>query len=420
MTPLPLSSQTLAWLNHAADAGQRDAQVLLHLIARADAQDQWFAKFTDSYSRTIAALCRRLEALERGANDLTAAPDPVEPEIEVCETCDGEGTIDERLGGISTSNPAATCPDCDGVGEPRRFHRHPPAGPVPAPEADPSHIDQLAAIIRRVDGNNSMGAAALAEAILERYPLAFLVDPPATQPALEPPSPSGYAYRYRSPFGGTCIRFNGGEEVNGGRPIEPVPYWFAPPSAPATPPAPKLGEVGELVEMLTQEAAILEAHCNKIANGECRTLACLQRGGYIRGTESPDSSVATCPELEKAVAKRRAATLLQQEEAELAALQVAPGPTFQDAIHLAEGCHDYSGGHSGAEGEAWHGAISTIVDVLKRAAVGAWDSQTRAVYGVGAEAQAGELAVPEPVSECPHCGYEGEMVPAPLAGEVEA
>jgi hypothetical protein len=271
-----------------------------------------------------------------------------------------------------------------------------------------------------VDGNNSMGAAALAEAILERYPLAFLVDPPATQPALEPPSPSGYAYRYRSPFGGTCIRFNGGEEVNGGRPIEPVPYWFAPPSAPATPPAPKLGEVGELVEMLTQEAAILEAHCNKIANGECRTLACLQRGGYIRGTESPDSSVATCPELEKAVAKRRAATLLQQEEAELAALQVAPGPTFQDAIHLAEGCHDYSGGHSGAEGEAWHGAISTIVDVLKRAAVGAWDSQTRAVYGVGAEAQAGELAVPEPVSECPHCGYEGEMVPAPLAGEVEA
>jgi hypothetical protein len=291
---------------------------------------------------------------------------------------------------------------------------------VPAPEADPSHIDQLAAIIRRVDGNNSMGAAALAEAILERYPLAFLVDPPATQPALEPPSPSGYAYRYRSPFGGTCIRFNGGEEVNGGRPIEPVPYWFAPPSAPATPPAPKLGEVGELVEMLTQEAAILEAHCNKIANGECRTLACLQRGGYIRGTESPDSSVATCPELEKAVAKRRAATLLQQEEAELAALQVAPGPTFQDAIHLAEGCHDYSGGHSGAEGEAWHGAISTIVDVLKRAAVGAWDSQTRAVYGVGVEAGAGELAVPEPVSECPHCGYEGEMVPAPLAGEVEA
>jgi hypothetical protein len=74
MTPLPLPSQTLAWLNHAADAGQRDAQALLHLIARVDAQDQWFAKFTDSYSRTIAALCRRLEALERGAKDPPAAP----------------------------------------------------------------------------------------------------------------------------------------------------------------------------------------------------------------------------------------------------------------------------------------------------------------------------------------------------------
>jgi hypothetical protein len=72
MSTLPLPSQTLAWLNHAADAGQRDAQALLHLIARADAQDQWFAKFTDSYSRTIAALCRRLASLERGANDLPA------------------------------------------------------------------------------------------------------------------------------------------------------------------------------------------------------------------------------------------------------------------------------------------------------------------------------------------------------------
>jgi hypothetical protein len=133
MSPLPLPFQTLDWLNHAADAGQRDAQVLLHLIDRVDKHDQDVAVFVDSYSKTIAALCRRLDALERGANDLTAAPDPVEPEIEICETCDGEGTIDERLGGISTSNPAATCPDCDGVGKPRRFHRQPPAAPTPPP-----------------------------------------------------------------------------------------------------------------------------------------------------------------------------------------------------------------------------------------------------------------------------------------------
>jgi hypothetical protein len=69
----------------------------------------------------------------------------------------------------------------------------------------------------------------------------------------------------------------------------------------------------------------------------------------------------------------------------------AARPTYLDAIRLAQGCHDYSGGHSGTEGEAWHGAIDTVVAVLKRAAVGPWDSQTRAVYGVGVEAGAGEV-----------------------------
>ena len=68
MSLLPLPAQTLAWLNHAADAGQRDAKALLHLIARADKRDEDVAKFLDSYTYTIAALCRRLEALERGAN----------------------------------------------------------------------------------------------------------------------------------------------------------------------------------------------------------------------------------------------------------------------------------------------------------------------------------------------------------------
>lgn len=66
-------------------------------------------------------------------------------------------------------------------------------------------------------------------------------------------------------------------------------------------------------------------------------------------------------------------------------------PTYLDAIRLAQGCHDYSGGHSGAESEAWHGAIDTVVNVLKRAAIRPWDSQTMAVFGVGAEAQAGEM-----------------------------
>jgi hypothetical protein len=67
MMPLPLPAQTLTWLTHAKQAGQRDAQVLLHLIARADKRDQDVAEFVDSYSKTIAALCRRLGALERRA-----------------------------------------------------------------------------------------------------------------------------------------------------------------------------------------------------------------------------------------------------------------------------------------------------------------------------------------------------------------
>jgi hypothetical protein len=153
---------------------------------------------------------------------------------------------------------------------------------------------------------------------------------------------------------------------------------------PATPPAPEPGEVGELVGWL-------KAHAN-----DCQELG-------------RDDWAVQCT---------RAATLLQQQEAELALLRQQPRPTFQDAIRLAQGCHDYSGGHSEAEGEAWHGAIDTVVGVLQRAAVGPWDSQIRAVYGVGVEA--GEVAVPELVAECPHCGYEGEMVPVTQAGEVEA
>lgn len=47
--------------------------------------------------------------------------------------------------------------------------------------------------------------------------------------------PHGYAYRYPSIFGdgGTVLLFNGGGEVNGGKPVEAVPYWLgAPPSQP--------------------------------------------------------------------------------------------------------------------------------------------------------------------------------------------
>lgn len=54
--------------------------------------------------------------------------------------------------------------------------------------------------------------------------------------------PSGYAYRY-SHHGGAVIRFNNGGEVNGSRPIEAVPYWFA-----APPPAQADARVGHKSE----------------------------------------------------------------------------------------------------------------------------------------------------------------------------
>jgi hypothetical protein len=221
----------------------------------------------------------------------------------------------------------------------------------PAPNADPSHIDQLAAIIRTVDGSNSMGAAALAEAILERYPLAFLVDPSAAAPAP-------------------------GENL-------------------AAQPAPEPGEVAELVEFLTPTreqagAMSLDAFLK------------LRRAATLLQRLAPPACLVVdrLPEGFSDLLKSEPGRI----EACTAGVSIEPlgdaaRPTFQDAISLAEGCHDYSGGHSGTEGEAWHGAIDTVVAVLKRAAVGPWDSQTRAVFGVGSEAQAGEVAVPVAVSE---------------------
>jgi hypothetical protein len=142
-----------------------------------------------------------------------------------------------------------------------------------------------------------------------------------------------------------------------GNPLQEAPAT----AAPATPPAPEPGDVEDVAQWLHAHAL------------DCRVL-----GRDVLGNDWAEQCT-------------RAATLLQQQQSELATLPQQPHPTFQDAIKLAQGCHDYSGGHSGAEGEAWHGAIGMVVDVLKRAAIGPWDSQTRAVYGVGVEAQAGEV-----------------------------
>jgi len=78
MTTLPLPETTLAHLQWRAERGDHEATALLHLIARADQRDRDVAVFVNSYSSTIAALCRRLEALERGAKVLPAPATPVD------------------------------------------------------------------------------------------------------------------------------------------------------------------------------------------------------------------------------------------------------------------------------------------------------------------------------------------------------
>lgn len=39
----------------------------------------------------------------------------------------------------------------------------------------------------------------------------------------------------------------------------------------------------------------LKENCNRLANGQCQTFACLKRGGYIRGGLLANYNIATCP-----------------------------------------------------------------------------------------------------------------------------
>jgi hypothetical protein len=64
----------------------------------------------------------------------------------------------------------------------------------------------------------------------------------------ETPQPWGYAYRYSDGL----IRFSNGKDVNGGPPIEAIPIWLGhPPAAAIEPTSPATGEVQELAEWLS-------------------------------------------------------------------------------------------------------------------------------------------------------------------------
>jgi hypothetical protein len=423
MSTLP--ETTLAHLRHLAAAGQYDAKAILHLIARADAQDQWFAKFTDSYSKTIAALCRRLEAMERGAGlrhpveDDATQPDSVADaaqritdhaakagltvqdwakafnaaqvdaspvvnallvaESALADVAEGEAVSPHAVGCLHWAE--ARCTEALAAIRPV-MRRHgirtsdlSPANLSAALKAEPEEEGLNAADLLPVEPPNIPTTMAMqyrsawregvedgwseARAILARQGHPHAAAPAPGENLATPPAPEDLAIDQmmaanlsallikecglHSPCSSThdLLQRAAAMLVNYGLPARPT-----------TPPAPEPGEVGEVAQWLHAHAL------------DCRVLG---RNDWAE----------QCT---------RAATLLQQQESELAALRVAPGPTFQDAIHLAQGCHDYSGGHSGAEGEAWHGAIDTVVAVLKRAAIKPWDGQLTAVYGVGVDA----------------------------------
>ena len=104
------------------------------------------------------------------------------------------------------------------------------------------------------------------------------------------------------------------------------------------------------------------------------------RFGYMAGH---NDTVEACYGDPDSVAEDYAAETLSDVRPTPAAV-----PSFLDAIRLANGCHDYSGGYGGAEGEAWHAGIGTVVDVLRRAATRPWDSQTAATFAMGSDTPA--------------------------------
>ena len=162
---------------------------------------------------------------------------------------------------------------------------------------------------------------------------------------------------------------------------------------PATPPAPETGEVpsDELMGQWKEECKRLSLESDYAIPAS--SFMAQRVVAWARQQQATELSAlqGEVGELVKFLGTLAAAPiLLQQQATELAALRKPPHPTFLDAIRLAQGCHDYSGGHSGQQGEAFQDGVGTVVAVLKKAAVGPWDSQTMAVFGIGSAPQAGE------------------------------
>jgi hypothetical protein len=134
MSTLPLPSHVLARLRSRAEGGHDDAKALLHLIDHADKRDQDVAKFVDSYSKTIGALCRRLGALERRPSAQPATPVEDAPIVNEGPMHWAEARRTEAL--------AAICPAMQRHGI--RTSEFPPAVPAPAaPTPSPTALVEL-------------------------------------------------------------------------------------------------------------------------------------------------------------------------------------------------------------------------------------------------------------------------------------
>lgn len=59
---------------------------------------------------------------------------------------------------------------------------------------------------------------------------------------------------------------------------------------------------------------------------------------------------------------------------------------FDDAVRIARGCFDYSGGHRGSELETYHHGIQTVLNALEAAAkAGLNDTQVTALWRMGSQ-----------------------------------
>jgi hypothetical protein len=264
-------------LRHQAENGHDDAKALLHLLDRADKRDQDVAKFVDSYSKTIAALCRRLEALERGA----------------------------RL-------------------------RH------PVEDAEAAESDSVADAAQRITDY-----AAKAGLKVQDWAKAFNAAPVDAGPMnradaalkAEPEGPSEKdLYDLAAEFNGDPVPAMRRALEVWGNPPQGAPA----PAAPATPPAPEPGEVGEVAqwlhahaldcrvmgrnawaELCTRAAVLLQQQCAPPALDVGEVAELVEWLTMLR-----DHSKGVASNYDDKL--KGLATLLQQQEAELAALRGVP------------------------------------------------------------------------------------------------